>query len=571
AALGFAADDPGPTFLIPLLWNGPNNQVSAIKETLALAHLLAGGTGGGGAAFTTVLPDLLAHEFTDDGKHPNQPMVFEELFDREALRAGGVDHVLLRELRTSGGWGGNLSAVVCFRDYHWPPIRRMATLLGLTAPAEDAWLRSPASSTRGCSDAAVEQLRRLVQPFKFVGIVTFNDFTYPTSVLAGTLLLDCGGDACCQAYKEGSPSLRMSPQLLQLADGFVRAHAGGEQGRGFVASHIRPYPDLCVELWRLPKEELSYREVRRACMNDYLYEGLLPGLQALLHRFNTSSLFVMAHPAVRPRVFRMLEAANIRPVVMGMHHLEGVASPLVAASDRPNGTAERIRAVAAAPPGLLRSPASFSLLAMVEEAVAVAAAAFLGTAESSMTGAIMQERLAQGLAPASNFYFAPQSACRATPCPLPHFYEADVWRQWLTLKTKRMETRRKRDEASGKIDPRDGEGPGEAVEEAKEAGAADDAEGAEAAAEEVEVVEDAAVAAAAEEEAAAAEDMEEAEATAEEAAEAAKDTEEAEPTAEEAEGAEAAEDAAGADAAAEMAEASEEEEDAEAAEEGGAK
>ncbi|EFJ39283.1 hypothetical protein VOLCADRAFT_101155 [Volvox carteri f. nagariensis] len=91
----------------------------------------------------------------------------------------------------------------------------------------------------------------------------------------------------------------------------------------------------------------------------------VPGMRL----YNTTTVFIMTHPTIRPRVARMLKAGGINAAFLDLSDLMS------------------INMEAARP---LRSPMSFSLLAIVEEAVAADARAFLGTAESSMTGMIVQ-------------------------------------------------------------------------------------------------------------------------------------------------------------------------------------
>ncbi len=86
-------------FLVPYMWHGPNNQINAIKETLAVALLLNR---------TVAIPDLHTHLFTDK---ESQPMPFEDLFDFQQLKRG-MDVVLLRQVKES--WGNQLTAAALF-------------------------------------------------------------------------------------------------------------------------------------------------------------------------------------------------------------------------------------------------------------------------------------------------------------------------------------------------------------------------------------------------------------------------------------------------------------------------
>ncbi|GIL54572.1 hypothetical protein Vafri_10323 [Volvox africanus] len=109
----------------------------------------------------------------------------------------------------------------------------------------------------------------------------------------------------------------------------------------------------------------------------------------------------MTHPIIRPRVAQMLKAGGIDPLFIDIADLNASIN----AAKRP-----------------LRTPLSFSLLAVVEEAVSAAATAFLGTAESSMTGMIVQERIARGLHPSTSYYFSMHPNCTVLPCSVPQYY-----------------------------------------------------------------------------------------------------------------------------------------------------
>ncbi|KAG2436023.1 hypothetical protein HYH02_011735 [Chlamydomonas schloesseri] len=377
------------TYIVPILWHGPNNQATTIKEAIALASLLPDAT--------VVLPDLQEHKFSDNAAHR---MLVSELFDLSAISKAGVSYVQLHQLRKA--WDGQLDVLLYFRDEKFPNVRRLVKrLMELQPPEQEHWLRSPVSMQQGCSASQVEELRRMLQPYRFVAMLSYDDFAVQAHKLAGTLLSDCGEDLCCEAYKQQGPLLRKSERINELAQDFVSTSIG--QGKPFIAGHIRPMPDDCVELWKSSKQDLDPKELYDTCRTDFMYNRFVPNLQALQRVYNTSTVFVMTHPVIRPRVFRMLKAGGIDPVFMDMEQF-------AAALRRPGTTP-------------LATPMSFSLLAMVEEAVSAAAVAFLGTAESSMTGMIVQERLAHGGAPQHTYYISEEPACAQLPCPLPRYYQ----------------------------------------------------------------------------------------------------------------------------------------------------
>ncbi|PNW79651.1 hypothetical protein CHLRE_08g361600v5 [Chlamydomonas reinhardtii] len=378
------------TFIVPVLWHGPNNQATSIKEAIALASLLPGAT--------VVLPDLAEHKFSDSAAHR---MLLDELFDLDAISKAGVSFVQLHQLRKQ--WDGQLDVLLYFREEKFPAVRRLVSRhMGLQPPEQEHWLRSPISMQKGCSSTQVAELRSMLRPYRFVAMLSYDDFALQTHKLAGTLLSDCGADMCCEAYKQKGPLLRKSDRIQELAQDFISTSIG--KGKPYIAGHIRPMPDACVDLWKTAQDILDPKEMYDICRTDFMYNRFVPNLQALQKVYNTSTVFIMTHPLIRPRVFRMLKAGGIDPVFMDMEHF-----------------AAALRRPGAAP---LATPLSFSLLAMAEEAVSAAAVAFLGTAESSMTGMIVQERLAHGGAPQHTYYMAEEPACADLPCPLPRYYQA---------------------------------------------------------------------------------------------------------------------------------------------------
>ncbi len=86
-----------------------------------------------------------------------------------------------------------------------------------------------------------------------------------------------------------------------------------------------------------------------------------------------------------------MQAGGINPVYMDMAELNASMhqpQPTGTAATRKRGP----RGGGAARPRGFSTPLSVSMLAVVEEAVSAAATVFLGTAESSMTGMIVQVR-----------------------------------------------------------------------------------------------------------------------------------------------------------------------------------
>jgi hypothetical protein len=98
-------------FIVPILWHGPNNQVTEIKEALSLSHLVPGSI--------TVVPNLSEHKFSDGAVNP---MHSKELFNFQTLTRAGAHYILLDDLRKN--WNGELDVIIFFRDEKFPGVSR---------------------------------------------------------------------------------------------------------------------------------------------------------------------------------------------------------------------------------------------------------------------------------------------------------------------------------------------------------------------------------------------------------------------------------------------------------------
>jgi hypothetical protein len=74
----------------------------------------------------------------------------------------------------------------------------------------------------------------MLLPYRFVAMLSYDDFALQTHKLAGTLLMNCGQDLCCEAYKTQSPLFHKSARIYQLAQDFVSKAIG--QGKPFIAA-----------------------------------------------------------------------------------------------------------------------------------------------------------------------------------------------------------------------------------------------------------------------------------------------------------------------------------------------
>ncbi|KAG2497292.1 hypothetical protein HYH03_004875 [Edaphochlamys debaryana] len=401
-ALAVATD---AAYLIPFMWHGPNNQINTIKETLALAKVLGR---------TTVLPDLQSHMFTDKSKNS---MRFKDLFDLPYIKEH-ADVILLEELEAKLGgsaWDRTLDAVL----YMVPPspMKRQVSLItdqGFRPPADKAaFIDSPVTSWTGCSEEQVAQLKKLLEPHSVVGVQTFHGLIYGSHWLAGPLATSCT-DACCQSFKDRAPAVRKASWIYALADAFIHDRLGGKP---FVAAHVRPYPDPCVRIWTQEDTPKRTENINEWCNNEYLIDRFAPSIKHLLQQYGVDTLFIMTHPRVRTVVEGILHQAGLQPVFMEMADV----NPELAGIQ-------------------LSTNLTFSLLAMVEEAVCAKSKAFVGTKESSMTGTIIQDRLGHGVPPEDSYSFFRREGFEAKPVTVPDWYRlsnysttgSTKWRQSLT-------------------------------------------------------------------------------------------------------------------------------------------
>lgn len=159
--------------------------------------------------------------------------------------------ILLHELAQQlpgPGWNRTLdAALLLVTRKAQAAVEELSHALGLTPPPQAAWLHSPLGGSKGCGDDQVRKLYELLQPYDVVGVQTFHGLFAGSHLLAGPLGLPCGGDACCTAFRNASDHVRKAPEIMAAAEAFVRQRLAGLQG--FVAAHVRPYPDVCWRIW----------------------------------------------------------------------------------------------------------------------------------------------------------------------------------------------------------------------------------------------------------------------------------------------------------------------------------
>ncbi|GLC42126.1 hypothetical protein PLESTM_001294200 [Pleodorina starrii] len=149
--------------------------------------------------------------------------------------------------------------------------------------------------------------------------------------------------------------------IKSIAKVFRLRHVG--KGR-FIAVHIRPYPDACLDLWRSSLANFDYVAASKACQNPNLVHIVVNQTLDAIKRYNVSSnVFVMCHPAVRNLILELYGAAGMKPFFFN----EDILGPIFGFS----------------------GPA---LLGMVEQEICNQADVFIGTGASTMTGIVYEER-----------------------------------------------------------------------------------------------------------------------------------------------------------------------------------
>eukprot|EP00195_Chlamydomonas_chlamydogama_P011636 CAMPEP_0202913134 /NCGR_PEP_ID=MMETSP1392-20130828/59645_1 /ASSEMBLY_ACC=CAM_ASM_000868 /TAXON_ID=225041 /ORGANISM="Chlamydomonas chlamydogama, Strain SAG 11-48b" /LENGTH=469 /DNA_ID=CAMNT_0049604277 /DNA_START=191 /DNA_END=1601 /DNA_ORIENTATION=- len=174
--------------------------------------------------------------------------------------------------------------------------------------------------------------------------------------------------ACQSAYLTVTAQLRKSSLIRNLARNFIEHEL---QGQPFAALHVRPWPDKCLMVWI--QEEFDEHQAKKVCkrLTGSLHGQLVPGTQMVMKqmRLGPGQVFVLSHPSIRHQIRKLYKQVDIQPRFIGKEDLLHAGASEEDAS-------------------------SVTLLALVEEEVAVEASVFVGTDASSMTAVIIQGRLA---------------------------------------------------------------------------------------------------------------------------------------------------------------------------------
>ncbi|KAG2485504.1 hypothetical protein HYH03_015777 [Edaphochlamys debaryana] len=358
-------------FIYPMLPFGPGNQLVGLREALVLGRLLRR---------TVVIHQILPLHFKDEaaegGPGGTRPLDFDQLYDFDRLSR--QQSVATQEELLRGGWSGRLDLVGSVGKRflgadNLERFRRLNVTWGEDTPFVDFHVFN-------CSNASLGHMEAQMRPYKYAGFALYQTAVPDTG--AARFRLKETGHLCHDLYLQVSMTLVRSPHILNIAKRFREQRLGGANAP-YLAVHVRPYEDICFDVWT--QEPFNSTRADEVCKNGNLYRVFqnqtLVYMRTLERRVKTSGagrprLFVMTHPVLRPVVTKLYQQVDLHPVYCDMPDLEAAVGHR-----------------------------SLSLLGVLEEEVASQADFFLGSHVSSMTATVLQDRFARGKSPNSTSVF----------------------------------------------------------------------------------------------------------------------------------------------------------------------
>ena len=107
---------------------------------------------------------------------------------------------------------------------------------------------------------------------------------------------------CQEAQMAIIPGIKKSQWVRNAALQFIQAEFGNES---FVAVHVRPYADDCVQLWASASEPSIEQLSPPTCKNGGMFASLVPTVREVMARHSLQRLFLMSHPKIRWRIDKM--------------------------------------------------------------------------------------------------------------------------------------------------------------------------------------------------------------------------------------------------------------------------
>ncbi|PNH05916.1 hypothetical protein TSOC_007765 [Tetrabaena socialis] len=417
---GAAADSGPPPFLVPLLPYGLSNQVVALKEALALAavlkwpvvsygfwphHTELEAAGLAGNASQPAAGDAERGGASRGGgneggdQEPGRDTVrtamisYDTIFDRRSL-APSVTIIGLEDAVRQHGWSGR------------PDVLLSISPIGLTP------------TTDKLAAAGVLDLQ---------GVAMMRNHAFSGLLRAQLNALPCCTERCPRRV---TARMGKSPAIAATARDFVFAALSGArpatpmstQGQAgvaaaaattappapYIALHIRPYPDPCLDYFAA-MDTFDATDAAKVCKNPRLLAQMVPLVWRAVAAWRGGAgqqgppppVFIMSHPRVRDVVRREIRrlwaaqgaaggAAAAAEAATAAGHEPGVALSLPLPLP-----ALHFLDVSDLPAELRHQVAANSLLSVVEQEVCRTAAVFIGTAASSISVLVAQERAAE--------------------------------------------------------------------------------------------------------------------------------------------------------------------------------
>ena len=93
------------------------------------------------------------------------------------------------------------------------------------------------------------------------------------------------------------------------ARGYINSEFRGDP---FVAAHVRPYPDTCIEALRSAEGVLQLHKLRwPICHNGGLILDLVHSLKIVMAQHKVKRLFILTHPKIRQRINLLLAEVSL--------------------------------------------------------------------------------------------------------------------------------------------------------------------------------------------------------------------------------------------------------------------
>lgn len=371
------------TYLLPIGLYGPNNQMAGIKEVFVWSRKLD---------MMLLLPRISNHhEGLKYRKWEEQSWYYSELYDVKALKKlykvvtlkelqdqgwdGKVDLVLNANVKVTGGsFNGRVKTMCKHMNVNCTQARIVNIYALSKCDHHEESVLKAALKPNG------HELTRLEHHCKHTGtppwvvlVPTYQHLMcHPRDASFSNFTIS---NACQEEYMAVVHAHLRHAELRAEAERFIAEHLDCEGG--YAAIHLRPYADNCmhrwVQLWNTSQPYNRTVDAKTCSRTPDLWDNFPRETAMLLKANHLKCLYVMANPIVMPCVMGLLKQHvpgidDIRVSSYSVHDLE-----------RHVGVND------------------FTRLSFVEQEICLRAKVFRGTAASSMTALVVQERVADML------------------------------------------------------------------------------------------------------------------------------------------------------------------------------